>query len=217
MGEPLRISPISRSPAAPPVARASWVFTVVEADHPSRDAFEAFVEGRYAACFDARLQNHYPRLVGLVGWDGAPRAVAGVRFADEEPLFLERYLDAPIEDALAADRPVDRRGVVEIGSLASEGPCAALALFRQLAAWLGLHDRRVAVATVTPRLQRLLLGAGFDLRRVSSVDPARADADPSEWGGYYQTGPAVFAGDIPDFGPDFSLADRRRRLRGGRP
>lgn len=189
---------------------------MVEAGHPLRCAFESFVETRYAECFDARLRNHYPRLVGLVGQDGAPRAVAGVRFADEEALFLERYLDAPIEQALAGKGPgwADRRRVVEIGSLASEGPCVALALFRHLAGWLaGKQDRRIAVATVTPRLERFLQGAGFNLKRLADADPMCVAGGDADWGGYYKAGPAVFAGEISHCRRESAVGAHRRRLR----
>jgi hypothetical protein len=220
LSEPLRVSPSPWVQPASSAAEFAGRLTVADAGHPLREAFEAFVETRFAACFDARLRRHYPRLVGLVGRGGAPRAVAGVRFAEEEPLFLERYLDAPIEEALAADGPgwIERRRIVEIGSLASEGPCAAIGLFHQLAAWLR-HDqgRRIAVATVTPRLERLLQGAGFDLTRLAGADPVRLGGGHADWGGYYQSGPAVFAGEILRNTPALSAHAGRRRLRSLRP
>jgi hypothetical protein len=196
--------------------RAPARLVIAEAGHPLRPLFEAYVEARFTVAFDARLRRHYPRLAGVVAADGSPRAIAGVRFAEAEPLFLERYLDAPIEAALTPLLPIgaDRRRVAEIGSLASDGPAAALALFHRLAGWLRVeHGRGVAVATATPRLERLLRGAGFDLIRLAEADPARLGVSQADWGGYYETRPAVFAGAIPPVDPPGTLRSVARRRR----
>jgi hypothetical protein len=196
--------------------RAPAGLVIAERDHPLRALFEAYVEARFAVAFDARVRRHYPRLAGVVAADGSPRAVAGIRFAEAGPLFLERYLDAPIEAALTPLFPVgaDRRRVAEIGSLASDGPAAALALFHRLAGWLRVeHNRVVAVATATPCLERLLRGAGFDLIRLAEAAPARLGASQADWGGYYETRPAVFAGAIPPLNTPGALRSVARRRR----
>lgn len=150
---------------------------------------------------------------GLCDEDGSVLAAAGVRFAETEPLFLERYLDAPIEQVVADafDRPVARACVVEVGSLASVTPAASLQLFRALSPWLATAcGRRFAVATARPELQKLLGRSGFRLRPLAEADPARLGDGVSDWGSYYERAPQVFAGEI---GVSPALPLLRQRLR----
>lgn len=180
--------------------------------HSLRARFERFVEDQYDAAFGARLSGHYPLIAGLVARDGTVLAAAGVRFAEAQPLFLERYLDEPVEQAIAGafERPVARDGVVEIGSLASDSPAASLKLFGSLAAWLaGVCGRRFAVATARPELTKLLERAGFALRRLAPADPTRLGDEASDWGRYYERAPQVFAGEI---GVSGALPLLRQRL-----
>lgn len=196
------IKPLRKSEPLPPSRsrrlQAEGV-VLVTAAHPRRAAAEAFVEARFEAAFGARLSGHYPLLAAQIGPDGAIAAVAGVRFAEDGPLFLERYLDQPVEQALARGfgRPVARDSVVEIGGFAASDVGAAFALFTSLAAWLDdpCH-RRFAVATARPELERLLRRAGFDLQPLAAADPARLGAAAQDWGSYYGAGPQVFGGEI---------------------
>lgn len=196
MGEPLSLSESTDGLAVP---RRPRRLDIVGHGEPGREPLERFVEARFHAAFGARLAGHYPILTGVFGLDGAPRAAAGVRLAETEPLFLERYLNAPVESAVAAafETPVGRDDVVEIGSLASVSAPATLELFGALAGWLSASQgRRFAVATLRPDLARLLSRAGFGLRRLGAADPGRLDGAARAWGSYYQAAPQVYAGEI---------------------
>ena len=172
-----------------------------DAKHPRRREIERFIEARFERAFGARLPRHYPVLACLCAEDAGEviLAAAGVRFAEDGPLFLERYLDSPVEQAAAVafGRPVRRDSVVEIGSLASDSPDASLRLFATLAAWLSEErGRRLAVATARPELERLLGRAGFALLALGQADPGRLGEGARDWGSYYDRPPQVFAGAI---------------------
>lgn len=207
----------TRGPGRPATAPGSATLEArlefAGATHPARPALERFVEARFDAAYGARIRRHYPLLAGVLGADGAPAAVAGVRFAEDGPLFLERYLDGPVEQAVAAafDQPVCRERIVEIGSLAADAPTASLELFTGLAHWLatGRH-RRFAVATARPELQRLLDRAGFGVRSLAAAEPERLGDEAADWGAYYSRAPQVLAGEI---GVSQVLPQLRRDLR----
>lgn len=140
-------------------------------------------------------------------------AAAGVRFAEDQSLFLERYLDVPADQAVAEafGRPVARDSIVEIGSLASDSPAASLQLFSALASWLAsVRGCRFAVATARPELQKLLTRAGFGLVPLADADPARLGDGAQDWGSYYDRAPQVVAGEI---GMSAALPLLRDRLR----
>jgi hypothetical protein len=187
----------------------------VDEGHPRRREVEQFIEARFARAFGARLPRHHPVLACLTTNDADAHivAAAGVRFAEDSPLFLEQYLDKPVEQAVAEafDRPVARESVVEIGSLASDSPEASLQLFGVLSSWLARrHHRRFAVATVRPELERLLTLAGFGLTQLAHARPDRLADSAGDWGCYYDRTTQVFVGEI---GESTVLPGLRQRLR----
>lgn len=64
-----------------------------------------------------------PCLFGLEADDGSLHGAVGCRGAATQALFLEHYLDEPIEDLIAArvGTSVERADVVEVGNLAARG------------------------------------------------------------------------------------------------
>ncbi len=198
MGQPqLKVRMTSATP--PPPTPAHRRLVVADRYAALRPSFETFLQTRYSEAFDARLNDHYPLIAGLTDAAGRLSAAAGVRFAEDEPLFLEHYLDQPVEVVLGPihGEVLGRDDIVEIGSLASRTPMATMDLFSALAGWMmSGRSRRFAVATVTPRLQSLLGRAGFQLTRIADADPARVACAEHDWGSYYRGGPSVVTGRI---------------------
>lgn len=159
-------------------------------------ALTSLIHDRYASAHGAIPAADYPAYL-TIGLPEAPQAVVGFRRADAGPLFLEAYLERPVEAVLAArfDRPVTREQVVELGDHASHRPAATVALWRESAAALdGQAD--FAVAVLTRPLRVMFARLGLPLVELA---PARVEAlgeAGAAWGRYYQTDPVVCAGDI---------------------
>ena len=98
---------ISMAPSYPPQngpqSGAAPQFTVCRATDPGRAEIEAFIRDVYARRFGAQVRHFMPVLACLRDATGIV-AAAGYRDARQSPLFLERYLHAPVE-ALLASRP----------------------------------------------------------------------------------------------------------------
>jgi hypothetical protein len=148
-----------------------------------------------------------------VGRSGAVHAQVGYRRASTEPLFLERYLDAPVEQVLSAalHRPVARDAVVEIGNLAADDATALVELWARAANDLGT-DCEIAVATLTAPLRAMFARLGLQLVELA---PARIErvADPKAWGRYYASDPRVCAGSIAEGQQALARFFSRRRSR----
>lgn len=165
---------------------------------PEQEYIKDFIEGVYAWHYGATLRRHYPTLLCVRDKSGRIAAAAGLRFAGEEPLFLEAYLDQPVEAAMAevSGALVPRRKIVEIGNLASSGKGAAAYLMVTLAAYLQQQDLAYAVVTATKGLRRSLSTFGCEFW---NLKPAVASVLPDEgrsWGSYYSQDPCVIAGAI---------------------
>ncbi len=159
-------------------------------------ALIALIHDRYAAVHGAIPASDYPTYL-TVGAPDLPQATLGYRLAEAGTLFLEGYLDRPIEVLLTErfGRPVPRARVVELGDHASQRPGATITLWHEAAAALaGQAD--VAVAVLTRPLRSMFARLGLELIELA---PARIDAlgaAGETWGRYYQTDPVVCAGDI---------------------
>ncbi len=159
------------------------------------DDIKRFVGARFQTAFGADAALGYP------AWHARPHgadkaAALGYRSAADQPLFLEAYLDMPIEDAVS-DRlghRVDRAEIVEIGCLASTSHVALIGLWHEIATALDA-SHRVVVATLTATVRRLLDRVGVSLVEIAPAHPDRL-ADGIRWGRYYDDDPRVCVGII---------------------
>ncbi len=172
---------------------------VVYPGHALRAEAERLVEGVYASTFAVRLAGHFPVLIAVTDEDNRVVAAAGCRRADDELLFLEQYLDEPIESALCGqtDKPVARSEVMEIGSLAATGvgPAAQM-LFAALAAYLHEEGAIYAVATATRRLRSAFRAFGFGANEIAPANLAKLPNGGADWRGYFKHDPVVVWGHV---------------------
>lgn len=164
---------------------------------PRRGEAEAFVRDVYERRFGAIVPAFAPNLMLLEAGDRVV-AVAGWRPAAGEGLFLEHYLDAPIERAVSrlAGHVVDRARIVEVGHLAAGKPGASLHVIATLADHLLRLGYEWVVFTATRELVGIFARLGLPLPVVARADPARLGEAASTWGSYYDAGPIVVAGRI---------------------
>jgi hypothetical protein len=164
----------------------------------ARTRAQQFLEAEYARAFGGRIRNHYPQLMTVVDAEGAVLAAVGFRATTQEPLFLEQYLDEPVEVAIARrlEEGVRRADVVEIGNLASSSPCASRFLFSALADHLEQRGATHAVATATRQLRRSFQRICFPVSPLGPADAARLTQDGADWGSYYARDPQVVVGRV---------------------
>jgi hypothetical protein len=166
---------------------------------PGRESVERFIHRVFARRFGARVQRFAPQLVCLRDPDsGDIVAAAGYRFADHGPLFLERYLDRPIEQHLAEPGhwPVDRAGIVEVGHLASGRAGEGRRLIVRLAHHLATQQAQWVVSTLTEELRHLFVRMGITPLALGRADADALGGQAGEWGSYYEHHPVVLAGQM---------------------
>ncbi len=165
-------------------------------DAADRCEIEQFIHDVFAKTYGADIQHFMPKLVSLRNEDGELVAAFGLRKADESPLFLEQYLDAPIETTLSKrfPRTITRSQITEIGNLAVSNPRNAgilIAHVIQHSLDLGLEW---GVATAHHSLQNGLVKGGRDVYALQAADPVKLDpAEFASWGSYYNNLPQVVA------------------------
>jgi Thermostable hemolysin len=165
-----------------------------------RAELEAFVGDAFARKHDATVTSFMPTLLSFRDHAGMLRGAVGLRSAADEALYLESYLDRPIESAIesATGHGVHRRTVVEVGNLASINCRAAVRMVALLPAHLLARDFQWIVFTATSVVREILLGFGAPLVELAHAESVRVARGPDRWGRYYETDPRVFAGFLPD-------------------
>lgn len=187
-------------------------FELLDRHEPLRQDAEAWVAARYAASYQASLKHFLPWLFTMRCL-GSLSGVAGLGPAGTRPLFLERYLPAPVETLLAQQLavPVQRRDIVEVGNLAADQRGASHLLFVLFSAVLQRAGYRWIVFTATRALRNNLDKLGFPLHTLGEASITQVPADEqAAWGRYYDTSPVVVAGDLAEA---FRLMQERPLLR----
>lgn len=174
----------------------------VETSRPGaafRLAAERYVRACFKAHYGAEIRHFMPLLMSLSDQQDDLKAVLGFRHADQQPLFLEHYLDRPAEQLLAEKlkSPVDRSRLVEVGNLAVTTAGGGRWLITALTAYLSTTGSEWALFTVGPTLHNAFTRLGLNLIELAE---ARRDRLPPEeqgcWGSYYEQKPRVMAGNI---------------------
>jgi hypothetical protein len=159
----------------------------------TRPSLEAFIAARFAKAYGAQLTHYCRHLVGLRRADDGWRAAVGYTAAREGPLFLEHYLDVPVERAIAAvaSRTIRREEVVEVGNLAATSPGAAREIIQAMAAYLPRAGFRWVTFTATRELRNTFARLRLGLASLGSADARRVPGEGTGWGDYYAHDPRV--------------------------
>lgn len=161
-----------------------------------RPQLEHFIYSIFRDAYGAHVTHFMPHLLSLQDQDEQVLAVCGMRPAGSEKLFLEAYLEQPIETALSQriGQEVERGAIVEVGNLAvSERGLARMLLSEVI---LHLHETNAewAVFTAIPALCNSLIKLEVQVEFLgeASIDKL-APADRAGWGSYYDRQPQVMA------------------------
>ncbi|WP_192497366.1 thermostable hemolysin [Halospina sp. K52047b] len=181
-----------RSSLTPVVAGNGWTLCSVAAGSEAATRTIDFIRQRFWLAYQAQPKLRIPDLLALVSGRGELIAAVGIRCAEGERLFLEDYLDQPVEQLIPGTRP-DRRHLTEIAHLAGAEAGAGRYLFPALSKYLlGLGSEWV-VCTGTPHLRNGFERLGIEVHPMGAADPSRLADQGKCWGQYYDHNPEVMA------------------------
>lgn len=166
-----------------------------------RAEVEAFIHEVFKRAYGANVTQFMPTLIALRDQGGVLMAAFGMRDAAQGPLFLERYLDAPVEQVLSQhlnqqvmNQLITREEITEIGNLAVANPRNAGILIAHVIQQSLDMGVRWCVATAHHSLQNGLIKGGRDVYALHPADKNRLSPDEqAAWGSYYDNQPQVVA------------------------
>lgn len=168
----------------------------VDISAPCRKEVEAFIATVFKQVYGAEITHFMPKLVALRDQNGVLMAAFGMRNAEHETLFLEQYIDEPIEQCISKQlgRVIHRKQITCIGNLAVANPRNAGILIAHVIK----HSLEIGiewcVATAHHSLQNGLIKGGRDVYPLAPADPARLPIEEfAKWGSYYRHMPQIVA------------------------
>lgn len=149
--------------------------------------------------YGARVDHFAQRLVGLRRPNGPWLAGVGYTLAGSEPLFIEHYLDQPVETEIEAKlgTAVRREQIVEVGNLAALQAGAGRRVIICMTALLNQLERTWVVFTSTRSLLNSFTHLEIPTIVLATADPLRLPDRGQNWGTYYDTHPQVMTASIP--------------------
>lgn len=163
---------------------------------PDRAELERFVSGAFEYTYGAKITHFMPYLMSLRERDGRLVAVCGLRSATDGPLFLERYLDQPIEARLSARMgyTIHRSEIVEVGNFAVAEAGAARGLVHEMMQQLHSTSKQWAVFTIVPLISNAFVKLGIQAELLGEAKKECLPLDEQEnWGSYYEQRPKIMA------------------------
>ena len=160
---------------------------------------ESFIAERFRSAYGASVAHFCAHLLGMRAADGAWQAAAGYTPAGEGRLYLENYLDRPVEELVsrAAGMQVARESIVEVGNLASAALGCGRRFLPALGRYLRMRNYCWAVFTATREVRGILTRLSFQAHPLGLALPERLPDGGAGWGTYYAHEPSVMAGRIP--------------------
>ena len=171
------------------------------ASEKNRAMVKQFAEARFKAAYGAEVHDFLPNMLALLDNQLSIQASVCYQSAEANHLYLEHYLDQPIEAAIAERLNIEqplRSEILEVGNLASLSPGATRRLILNLACHFQKQGYKWLVITATAHVKNSFekLNVGLDLHQVCKADVSAVADTNSNWGRYYDHNPEVFIGDM---------------------
>jgi hypothetical protein len=172
---------------------------VIDKNHPQWKEATKFVSLTFRRMYGAEVRSFMPKLIRVQNRQRQCRAILGFHDAALGELFLEAYLDEPVEAAIShyMGIRVDRSNIVEVGNLAEAEPGDARMAIIAATAYLRAAGFRWVVFTGGVRLRNAFRRLGLEPKEMIEADVDRLpESERQQWGSYYRDQPVVCFGDI---------------------
>jgi len=172
---------------------------LVHHESDDRTAVSEFIRAKFLKDHGAHLHHLMPQLFSLRRPGDEIVAAFGLREAAKERLFMECYLDEPVESRIArlSGREVARDRIIEVGNLAAS-PGGARAMITALTRHLYETGTEWVTFTGVLALRHAFQRLGLRPLSIAAATPDRlAESERALWGRYFESRPVVMAGYVP--------------------
>jgi len=175
------------------------VIDVLHIDHAERAQAIEYIKKTFRRVYAAEPNTFMPHFIRVRDNERNYKAIIGYRDAEYQRLFLEAYLDEPVEAVISrhVGEQVERASIVEVGNLAEADAGDARLAIIAATAFLHTAGYRWVVFTGVSRLRNAFRRLGLEPKELVEADDSRlSEAERRAWGSYYSDRPVVCYGDI---------------------
>ena len=185
------------SPMLRKLLRFNPQFNLHRTGSPDRGDIEHYIREVFAQAYGAEVAGFAPFLISM-RCAGNISAAAGIRPAGSAPLFLEQYLDNPIEQVLSSryGKTIGRHEIFELANLAALRPGVSQLIYLITAGVMARTGLDYVVFAGTKQVAKGVSKLGFCVESIVAADPARLGAAAESWGSYYENKPHVMVLDL---------------------
>ena len=164
----------------------------------NRNKVESFIHRQFKLKHEAEIRHYMPYLLSLEDSSQTVLSAAGFRPACSEKLFLEKYLDEPVERLLSnrLGNNIDRFQIIEVGNLASDCPGSSRLMIMAMTCLFDQHGFEWVVMTGTNELANIFRNLELAPIMLARAEASRLDDEQYDWGKYYAHDPQVMTGNI---------------------
>lgn len=162
-----------------------------------RQSLEHYIAQRFDQAYQAKVNEFLPHLV-RVTCCGNTSAAVGIRCAAESPLFVEQYMECPVEQKLSEiGGQTKRESIAELGNLVASHRGVSQLLFLVIANSLYLADIEWVIFVATKQVASLVKKFQCPVKDLGKADPGCLSDGGKKWGSYYATDPHLLAMHLP--------------------
>lgn len=172
-------------------------FHLYDVNNSQRLKAEEAVKRIFRTAYGADISYYLPFLL-TAEINQRVAAVVGIRSAIAQPLFLEQYLNCPIETSIKNINGLDisRKNIAEIGNLVSCKTGISRQLFIVLAFALAQANIEWVSFTATTQVEQVLAKLSLQPVIIGQASEASLANGNGNWGSYYVDKPNVCIGNV---------------------
>ena len=155
-------------------------------DSEGRGEVEEFIAEQYNRVYQANISEFMPQLMAFK-CNGKLSAAIGIKCATDKPLFVEQYLDRPVEQEIASlvkEQQIKREDIIEVGNLAASWKGSSQLIFVLLPVILERAGYKWVILTATGLVERLIRKLCFKPVTLCDAEQSRVNNDGDIWGDY---------------------------------
>ncbi|WP_218944339.1 thermostable hemolysin [Marinicella rhabdoformis] len=165
----------------------------------ARGRVESFIANGYQKHFNATLVEFFPVILAIKEIDsGHILGAVGLRYAEGDQLFSEKYLMQSIESLISVKegQSIDRKEVIELGHFIVSETSNVNTVMPLVAQFLKSLDVKWAIYTLSRPIKIAFKRMGIQLTHLQLADPEALRHSKTNWGNYYDFKPAVYYSSI---------------------
>ncbi|HHL32642.1 MAG TPA: hypothetical protein ENJ41_08640 [Oceanospirillales bacterium] len=181
--------------------KKDYKIELVSKASPIREKVEKFIHDSFEKHFSAQLNTFFPLILSVIRKsDDTLIGALGIRYAQDEKLFSECYLDKSIEESIFSNehKTITRNKIIELGNFVVRKNTDVKTVIPFVGKFIKALNVEWAVYTLTRPIRSHFQKLDIKLCYLSEANIEAVNGAATNWGNYYNFKPAVYYSNVQD-------------------